>query len=160
HPIGFAGELASEKISRLSHTLGAEGTTHSVLTDPASLAWLFNIRGRDVPHTPLALGFVVLCAEGLPKLLPAREKLNTDTEAYLTQLADLLPPESLEAEITRLASQGARIGLDPALAAERLRLLVKENGGTVVPLSDPARLPRAVKNKAELAGSRAAHRRD
>ncbi|MBE0691919.1 MAG: M24 family metallopeptidase, partial [Aquamicrobium sp.] len=53
-----------------------------------------------------------------------------------------------------------RIALDPALAAEKLRMIVEDNGGTVVRLADPARLPRAVKNEAELAGSRAAHRRD
>lgn len=159
-PIGFAGELAKDKIDRLAEMLIKDGASHAVLTDPSSLAWAFNIRGRDVPHTPLALGFAIIAAEGLPQLFLAREKLTIETEAYLTQLADILDPQMLEGELARIATSGGKIALDPALAAERLRLIVEENGGTVLSLPDPARLPRAIKNAAELQGSRAAHRRD
>jgi Xaa-Pro aminopeptidase len=38
----------------------------AVLTDPASIAWLFNIRGGDVPRTPLALSFAFVHASGRP----------------------------------------------------------------------------------------------
>jgi Xaa-Pro aminopeptidase len=160
HPLGFAGDLASDKIARLSDTLRAANATHAVLTDPSSLAWAFNIRGSDVPHTPLALGFAILAAEGLPKLFLAKQKLGIGQDAYLTQLADVLPPETLEAEVAQLARQNARISLDPSLAADKLRMVIEENGGIVLSLPDPARLPRAVKTKTELDGSRAAHRRD
>ena len=160
HPIEFAGELAKDKLSRLAAAIAKEGATHAVLTDPSSLAWTFNIRGVDVPHTPLALGFAVLAAEGPPLLFMDKRKLPIRTEAYLTQLAELRAPSALEAEIVSLAKNGARIALDPALAADRLRALVTENGGTIVEAQDPARIPRATKNSAEIAGSRAAHRRD
>src|SRR5690606_32936029 len=89
-----------------------------------------------------------------------KRKLPIKTEAYLTQLAELRAPSTLEAEIIALAQGGARIALDPQLAADRLRMLISENGGTVVEAPDPARIPRATKNGAEIAGSRAAHRRD
>ena len=159
-PIGFAGELAKDKVARLAEALRKDGASHAVLTDPSSLAWTFNIRGRDVPHTPLALGFAVLATEGLPKVFLAREKLTIETDAYLSQLADILAPQTLEDELARIAASGGRVALDPVLAAERLRLVIEENGGTVLSLPDPARLPRAIKNSAELQGSRAAHRRD
>ncbi len=160
HPIGFAGELARDKLARLAAAVAKEGATHAVLTDPSSLAWAFNIRGSDVAHTPLPLGFAILAAEGLPSLFMDRRKLPRETRAYLTQLADLKAPEELETVLAELAKGKARVGLDPALAAERLRMIVKENGGSVVAMTDPARLPRATKNAAEIAGTRAAHRRD
>ncbi|RLP24709.1 aminopeptidase P family protein [Mesorhizobium sp. YM1C-6-2] len=160
HPIEYAGELAKDKLSRLAAAIAKEGATHTVLTDPSSLAWAFNIRGADVPHTPLALGFAVLAAEGPHLLFMDKRKLPMKTEAYLTQLADLRPPSALEAELVALAKSGARIALDPVLAADRLRTLVTENGGAVVTAPDPARIPRATKNGAEIAGARAAHRRD
>lgn len=160
HPIEFAGELARDKLARLAAAIAKSGATHAVLTDPSSLAWAFNIRGADVPHTPLALGFAVLAADGSHKLFIDKRKLPMKTEAYLTQLADLRPPSALEAEVATLAKDGAAIALDPVLAAERLRMLVTENGGKVVKAPDPARLPRATKNTAEIAGARAAHRRD
>ncbi|WP_024846583.1 MULTISPECIES: aminopeptidase P family protein [unclassified Aminobacter] len=160
HPHGFAGVLAKDKIADLSESLAKKGATHAVLTDPSSLAWVFNIRGSDVAHTPLALGFAILSTDELPKLFISRDKLTIETDAYLTQLADVLEPSQLEEELARIAALGGTVALDPVLAAEKLRMIVEENGGTTLALPDPARLPRATKNKAELAGSRAAHRRD
>jgi Xaa-Pro aminopeptidase len=135
------------------------GASATVLTDPSSIAWAFNIRGSDVPHTPLALGFAILPAQGLPQLFLDERKLDIETRAYLTQLCDLRAPADLESALADL-SKGAVIGLDFGLAAEKLRLIVEDKGGTVAPLADPARLPRATKNAAELEGSRAAHHRD
>lgn len=159
-PIAFAGELAKAKLARLAEAIAAAGATHAVLTDPSSVAWAFNIRGNDVPHVPLALGFALLGADGAHQLFMDKRKLPIEPEAYLTQLCDLKAPATLEAEIAALARSGARVALDPALAAERLRMLVADNGGTIVEMPDPARLPRAAKNEAEIAGTRAAHRRD
>ena len=160
HPIAYAGELARDKLARLAAALASEGVAHTVLTDPSSIAWAFNIRGHDLPHTPLALAFAILSAEGPHLLFIDPRKLTIETKAYLTQLADLLPTDALDAELARLAAGGARIGLDPALAAEHLRTHVEASGGKVVPVADPARLPRATKNQTEIAGTRAAHRRD
>lgn len=159
-PLDYAGELAKDKLARIAESLQADGATHTILTDPSSLAWTFNIRGRDVPHTPLALGFAVISADGQHLLFMDKRKLPRTTEAYLTQLSDIRPPSALESEIAALAKAGAKMGLDHSLAAEKLRLIVEENGGTVVSFADPARLPRATKNDAELAGTRNAHRRD
>ncbi|MER9454346.1 aminopeptidase P family protein [Mesorhizobium sp. M0478] len=160
HPIGFAGELAKDKLARLVAAIGKEGATHAVLTDPSSIAWAFNIRGGDVPHTPLALGFAILAADGKHQLFMDQRKFSRTVAAYLTQLADLHEPGEFEAAVVTLAKGGAKIALDPVLAADKLRMLVEDNGGTFVSAADPARIPRATKNQAEIAGSRAAHRRD
>ena len=141
HPIAYAGELAKDKLARLAAAIAADGATHAVLTDPSSIAWAFNIRGGDVPHTPLALGFAVLAADGPHLLFMDKRKLPMVAEAYLTQLADLRAPATLDDEIAALAKAGAKIALDPALAAERLKTLVIENGGTVVPARRPGPHP-------------------
>ena len=159
-PLQFAGELAKSKLARLAEAVAESGATHAILTDPSSVAWAFNIRGSDVPHTPLALSFAVLSGDGNHLLFIDKRKLPIEPEAYLTQLCDLRAPSELENAIIGLARAGAKVSLDPALAAEKLRTLVRDNGGHVVEAPDPARLPRATKNEAEIAGSRAAHRRD
>ncbi len=160
HPLAYAGELAKDKLARLATAIDKAGATHAVLTDPSSIAWAFNIRGNDVPHTPLALGFAILGADGRHQLFMDGRKLSREAAAYLTQLATLYEPDGFEAAVAALAKGGAAIALDPVLAADRLRMLVEENGGRTVPAPDPARIPRATKNRAEIDGSRAAHRRD
>jgi len=160
HPLKYAGLSAEEKLEMLAGKLKEEGVEHTVLTDPASLAWTFNVRGSDVPHTPLALGFVILSADAKPQLFLDARKLNEETKTYLTALAELHEPSELLEQLGSLAAGGTKIGLDENLAADRLRQVIEEKGGEVVPFTDPAALPRAMKNETELAGARAAHLRD
>ncbi|MDN2567539.1 aminopeptidase P family protein [Aquibium sp. A9E412] len=160
HPPRHAGQPADEKLAAMQALLQRETLACTVLTDPASLAWTFNLRGADVPHTPLLLGFALIRAEGRHALYLEPRALGAEVEAHLAPLAEVRPRAELEDALAALAAGGGRVGLDPDLAAERLRLVVEATGGTVVPLPDPARLPRATKNAAELAGARDAHRRD
>ncbi|KXF76833.1 X-Pro aminopeptidase [Paramesorhizobium deserti] len=159
-PIAFAGKEAREKLEELSEAVTKAGAAATVLTDPSSIAWAFNIRGKDVSNTPLPLSFAIIAAHGEPSVFIDKRKLPIETEAYLTQLAKLRSPNTLEEYLQSCGTQGDAILLDPALAAEKLRMIVEEAGGRVIEGKDPARLPRAIKNEAELTGSRRAHERD
>lgn len=157
HPLRFAGKPAQEKLAGLSAGLREQGVTHYVLGDPASIAWALNIRGRDVPHTPLALGYALLAANGEHVLYMAPEKIGPEARSELQHLCRLAPPEAFIADLARLARDGALIGLDPQGASERLHLVV---GKAARMFEDPVILPRAIKNDTEIAGARRAHRRD
>ena len=60
------------------------------VTDPSSIAWIFNIRGSDVPHTPHPLARAIIPASGRPQLFLDKRKTGIEQEAYLTQLADFV----------------------------------------------------------------------
>ncbi len=158
-PIEYAGVLAKTKIADMAKVLSDAKADATILTDPASLAWLFNIRGNDVPHSPFVLGFAMIKASGEPIVFVDKRKLPMKTEAYLTQLATLAPPSSLEDTIAEFA-KGKAIALDPALAGDKFRSIVEDAGGAVIELQDPCRLPRARKNAVEQQGARTAHLRD
>ncbi|MGB5838786.1 MAG: aminopeptidase family protein P, partial [Brucella anthropi] len=151
---------AEDKIKEMQAAVAASGASATVLTDPSSVAWVFNIRGKDVSNTPLPLSFAIIPAKGEPELFIDERKLAIEPRAYLTQLAKLSAPSDLEGHLSALAAKAEAILLDPTLAAEQLRLVVTSAGGSVIEGKDPARIPRAIKNKAELDGSRAAHERD
>ncbi|MBB3998471.1 Xaa-Pro aminopeptidase [Aureimonas pseudogalii] len=159
HPVARAGREAAEKLADLGHAIRDAGAEACILTDPASVAWAFNIRGSDVPHTPLPLSFAWLPVEGRPVLFVDGDKLSGEVAEALSQLAEIAAPESFEGRLAGLA-KGRAVMLDPALAADRLREIVVAAGGTLIEKGDPARLPRARKNATEIAGSRSAHRRD
>jgi Xaa-Pro aminopeptidase len=158
-PSEYSGVEAKTKIADMAKALTDAKADATILTDPASLAWLFNIRGNDVPHSPFVLGFAMIKASGDPMIFVDQRKLTAKTEAYVTQLATLCPPSALEQELGNFA-KGRTIALDPALAGDKFRMIVEAAGGNVVELQDPARLPRARKNKVEQQGARAAHLRD
>ena len=161
HDIGHAGVLARDKIAAMSKSVAESGAAACVLTDPSSSAWVFNIRGRDVPHTPLALCFAILKAEGEPLLFLDKRKLSIKTEAYLNQLCALMPPSALG----RGACQARRRVAHPSRSTRRSPPIScaassKARAAKWSKSSDPARIPRAQKNEVEKKGTRAAHIRD
>ena len=160
HPAEFAGEAAETKIARLQAKLAKDRLDGLVVSDPANLAWLFNIRGGDVAHTPLALGYALVPREGKPVLVMDAAKISNAVGSVLAPLADPAPPERLAEEIARLGPAGGKVRIDSDTGASALVGLVERSGRTADRGADPVTGMKAVKNAAEIAGARAAHLRD
>jgi Xaa-Pro aminopeptidase len=160
HDEAFAGESAAAKRARLGQALADEGVDAAVLTMPESIAWLLNIRGGDVPHTPLPLSFAILRRDGTVALFIDRRKLVPGLERHLGNAVTLLPPERLGQELDALAAAGRRVQVDPASAASWIFDRLAAAGAVIHRAADPCLLPKACKNPVEIEGMRAAHRRD
>jgi Xaa-Pro aminopeptidase len=158
--VAQAGVLASEKIGKLAQHIEAKNAAALLVTDPSSIAWIFNIRGADVPHTPHPLARAIIHAGGRAQLFVDKRKTNIEAEAYLAQLCQQLPPADLEEALRAVSANGGRILVDPELAPLALGVLIAAAGGEAVEDFDPVKLPRARKNAAELNGSAAAHLQD
>jgi len=159
HELENAGKLAMHKLQDLQETLRDKTADHCLINDPTSICWLFNIRGADVVHTPLTLARCILRAEGLPLLFIDKRKLSRELEAYLTQLADLHAPATLDEELAKLA-KNASIQIDTSSVPVFLSEIIETNGGKIIKARDPVILPRATKNETEIKGSHSAHLRD
>jgi Xaa-Pro aminopeptidase len=160
HPDRFAGESAQSKRTRIGRALGEEGATAVVLTMPESIAWLLNIRGGDVQHTPLPLSFAILRQDGSVSLFIDRRKLLPGLERHLGNGVTVMPPEQFGPELDALAGKGGRVQVDPATAASWVFARLEAAGAQIHRGADPCLLPKACKNPIELDGTRAAHRRD
>ncbi len=156
----FAGRLAREKITSLAQTVAAKGADALLVTDPSSIAWIFNIRGNDVPHTPHPLARGIIYADGRADIFLDKRKTGIETEAYLAQLATQLPPSAISDRLHAIASASGRVMVDVDLTPVALTDAITAAGGALIEEADPVRLPRACKNEAELAGSAAAHMQD
>ena len=160
HDMSFAGESATDKIKRVQGALEKDRLDGLVVSDPHALCWLFNIRGGDAAHTPLAIGYAIVPKGGRPSLFLDARKLDNAVRASLTELADVEEPSRFEAGLRELGNAKARVRLDAATAGERLRLAIKEAGGVPDIGRDPIALMKAVKNATEIEGARQAHLRD
>lgn len=159
-PLELAGTLARDKLAMIAGTVSKAGADAVVLADPSSVAWVFNIRGEDLPSTPHPLSRAIIPASGRPQLFIDKRKIGIEAEAYLTQLADLQPPSGFDDALEARSGSGTTIMVDPAVAPHAVSMLIKQSGGSVLNAPDPARLPRACKNDAEIAGSASVHRQD
>ncbi|MCM2294241.1 aminopeptidase P family protein [Allorhizobium sp. BGMRC 0089] len=159
-PISAAGVESSEKIAKIAEDLAGKDIAAVVITDPSSVAWIFNIRGNDVPHTPHPLSRAIIYSDGKAEIFLDKRKTSLEVEAYLGELAKQWEPDAFVTRLTVLAKAGSRVLVDPDLAPSALVMLLTTQGAHVVNGDDPAKLGRAVKNIVELNGSAAAHVQD
>ncbi len=160
HGMEFAGERAEDKIAKIQSTLVADKADALLLTQLDSIAWLFNIRGGDVRHAPVADAFAIVPAKGRPTLFVDPSKAGGNVRGHLEDFVDIAPQNALETKFAELGQVNARVRLDPETAPIRFAQALKEAGAKIVPGSDPCTLPKAIKNDTEIAGARAAHIRD
>jgi Xaa-Pro aminopeptidase len=160
HPIKYAGKGAEQKIAELQTALRKEAEDAVVLTLPDSIAWLFNIRGGDVAHNPVALAFAIVPVNGKPELFIDPAKMAPEAKAHLAPLAKIGDPASFERRLSALKGMGKRIRLDPATASSWFFRKLAGGKATIVRGADPCLLPKARKNATEIKGARTAHKRD
>ncbi len=159
-PADLAGELAVDKLANLARDVEKHGLAAILIADPSSIAWAFNIRGADVPHTPHPLARALVMPHGKVEIFIDAKKLGIEAEAYLTQLATIHAPEALAKRLVELAGKNAPILIDPSITPYALVQIIEGNGGQIREEADPCALPRAIKNQEELIGSRKAHLQD
>jgi Xaa-Pro aminopeptidase len=160
HDLRHAGEDAATKLAHIRDELGRLRADALVVSDPPALAWTFNIRGADITHVPVALGFAILQREGRPTLYLDGRKLSNETRHAVELLADVREPAAFASDLGALAAAKMNLRLDQSTAADALARIVAQNGGKATRGPDPIALMKAVKNETEIEGARAAHKRD
>jgi Xaa-Pro aminopeptidase len=158
HALAYAGRSSQDKRADVATMLREAKQDAAVLTDPASVAWLLNIRGGDVPFTPFALGFALVHSDGTTDLFMAPEKLPAETRTWLGNAVSVSDRSALGPALSKLAGKTVRVDAagSPVWFAQQL----SKAGAVVSPGSDPCSLPKACKNAVEQQGARDAHLRD
>ena len=160
HDAAFAGDSSNDKRRRIADGLKADKAGAVVLTAPDSIAWLLNVRGDDVPFTPLALSFAILYADASAELFIDGRKLAPGTADHLGGDVKTLEPDAFGPALDRLSKDAktVRVSADtaPLWVFDRL-----EKAGAVIDRGDdPCQLPKAIKTAVQIDGIRTAHRRD
>jgi len=158
HTLEHAGKDAAEKRAAIAKTLTDLKADAVVLTAPAAIAWLFNIRGGDVIRSPLPLGQSIVGADGRATLYLDPTKTDSDLAAWLSNEVALSAPDRLPHDLAALT--GKTVAVDPALASAWYFQTLEAAGAKVVRAQDPTILSRAAKNAVEIEGARKAHIRD
>ncbi len=158
HPLVYAGVPAADKQAEIAAILQKAGQDAVVISDPASIAWLFNIRGTDVPNTPYALGFALVGRDGNATLFMDGVKLPAETRSWLGNRVGLAERAALPGALAALGGKSVRV--DPVTTPSWFAQTLRAAGASVVASADPCLLPKACKNAVERAGARTAHAED
>ena len=160
HAIEFAGRSSADKRRDLAQDLAKGALDAVVLTASESIAWLLNIRGGDVPRTPLPLSFAIVGADGSVDLFIDPRKLAPGLAEHLGDDVRPAAPDAFGPALDRLGKAGKAVGLDPDTSPSWAIDRARQAGARIVHGADPCLEPKARKNPVELNGTRAAHRRD
>jgi Xaa-Pro aminopeptidase len=154
----YAGKSAAEKRTEIGDWLAKHHADAAVLSALDSIAWAFNIRGADVTHTPVALAYALVNADGTADLFVASEKIGPDVRQHLGNGVRLHERSEFESALSEL--KGKTVVVDPERAVAAIFEALEKAGAKILPLRDPTIVPKALKNPAEIAGQKAAQTRD
>ena len=160
HDRRYAGLGSAEKRGEIGKQIQAQGAEAVVLTLPESIAWLLNVRGGDVTHTPFALSFALMRADGSLSWFIDDRKLTAATRQHLGNAVSVEAPEAFGPALESLGKAGAKVVLDPASAPVWVLDRLQNSGAEPLRGPDPCLLPKARKNETEVQGARSAHLRD
>jgi Xaa-Pro aminopeptidase len=158
HAAEYSGEDSNAKRARIGENLARTGADAAVLTAPASIAWLFNVRGGDVIRSPLPIGQAILNKDGTARLFLDPAKVTPELPAWLGNQVRLETPSDLPQALAEL--KGQRVVVDPGLSSAWYFEALTSAGASPIRAEDPCALPRACKNGVEIQGTRNAHARD
>jgi Xaa-Pro aminopeptidase len=153
-----AGKPAAAKRQDVADWLVANGNDAVVLSALDSIAWAFNVRGKDVSRTPVALAYALIRADATADLFVDPEKVDDAVAQHLGNAVSVRPRTGFAAALDGLA--GKRVSVDPERAVAAIFDRLADAGATIAEARDPVVLPKAIKNAVEIAGTISAHIRD
>jgi Xaa-Pro aminopeptidase len=156
----FAGKSVEEKITALREELSANAQDAVVLSEPSSVAWLFNIRGSDVPYTPVVPAFAIVRRKGKADLFIDPAKVPPDVQHHLDPHATVRKRSALVPSLSAMAKKSQQVRLEAASTPEAIRAALSKGKAMIVAGADPCTMPKAQKNGVEQEGARAAQQRD
>ena len=159
HQDDLAGRSSADKRAAVADWLAKEG--HDAVVIPAldSIAWLLNIRGSDVPHTPVALSYVIAHKDGSAELFIAPEKVTPELTRHLGNAVTIRDRAAFEGALTGELA-GKSVALDPDFAVVGIAQSLRSGGASFAFKQDPTILAKAIKNACEQQGHRDAQARD
>ena len=77
----YTGKSYKEKVKEIRASLKEKNADYNIISSLDDIAWIYNFRGDDVQHNPVALSFTVI-SEKKTSLYIDENKLNKEAEKY------------------------------------------------------------------------------
>ena len=156
HPLEYAGESTTSKINRIREYLQAHHADGLLITALDEIAWTLNLRGKDVHCNPVFVSYLLISQDSVTFFVN-EEKLPDDVRNYL--LDEAVSVEPYEAVLDKVKGyKGRKLLMDPTSVNYNLVTAVDKTK-RILGVS-PIPMMKAVKNKTEQDGFRAAMLRD
>ncbi|KEO88794.1 X-Pro aminopeptidase [Erythrobacter longus] len=158
HEESLAGRSSADKRAQIADWLTDKGLDAVVVPALDSIAWLLNIRGKDVDHTPVALSYVIVKSDGTAELFIAPEKVTPELTQHLGNAVTIRDRSAFTGALGEYS--GKKVSIDPNYGVVGIAQALRAGGAKFSFRDDPTILAKAVKNPAEVQGHKDAQARD
>lgn len=159
-PLSVTGEGAASKLTRLRRAIDEKGADMHLMTSLEEIAWLYNLRGNDVKHTPVFFAFALIEPEG-ERLYVLDESFagSADKKAAvrLPETTEVLPYFRIFDDLKNLPEGKLLLNREKVSYAMTKRL---PDTVEIIDDANPAELMKAIKNRTEISCTKEAHIRD
>lgn len=166
-PMDFAGKSFEDKIADLRKELEKRKSLGFVVSMLDEIAWLFNLRGNDIPYNPVFFSYAVVTPTAAT-LYVDESKLPQGVRNHLGDKVEIRPYEAIFGDVAALSKASLEVKDEAETKKKFLTsnraswALNKALGGEekVEETRSPIGDAKAVKNEVELEGMRQCHIRD
>lgn len=156
--VKYVGETLSSKLSRVREEMNKKNVVNHVITALDDIAWLFNIRGRDVLYTPVVLSYALVTLEDAILFID-ENKLTTEMLNELSKENVKIRPYNDVYEFVKNIDKNEKILVD----CTKVNYAIYNNIPNEVEKVDefnPTMFFKANKNEIELENIRKSHIKD
>ena len=158
HEDKYSGETLTSKISKIQKTLKLKNIDFYLLSSLDSIAWLLNIRGNDIKHTPLLCCYAIIPMQGKIELFINTRKVEHLIKD-LSMIINFYSFEKINSYLLSIDNQKV-VGMDENFVSFHFKNICINRGLSVNYYENPCLYPKAIKNYRELRGARDANLRD
>ncbi|KAJ5908590.1 hypothetical protein N7495_001272 [Penicillium taxi] len=160
HPVKYAGKKFQEKISDLRKELETRKRAGIIISTLDEIAWLFNLRGSDIPYNPVFFAYAVVTQTAATIYGDMKQLSTPEILAHLGDDVTLKPYDTIIQD-SRSWSQARDQYTEKVLLSNKTSWALSHSlGDDVEEARSPIGDAKSVKNEVELEGMRACHVRD
>lgn len=157
HPITFAGVSVIDKLAQVRASMRSENADALVLCALDEIAWLFNVRGADIPSNPVAISYAVVLPHAAFLCIDPK-KVTAEAALHLEESGVSLAAYDDVVSIVRDANGVQKVWLDGQTTNEALFSCFPDESR--ISKQSPIVGMKSCKNRREIEGMRACHKRD
>lgn len=157
HELKYSGESVASKLKSVRKEMKARNVTAHVLNELDAIAWLFNMRGRDVEYNPVFVSYAII-KEKTAHLYVDLAKVTPAVRKHLGKNVQIHRYDSFGDAMKKLGKSRGKVWVHDATASQWMFSLLGK--GEFVTERSPITLLKAMKIPAQIRGMKSAHVRD
>ncbi|OOB76809.1 MAG: peptidase M24 [Epulopiscium sp. Nuni2H_MBin003] len=150
----YTGESLGDKLNRVRDEMTKMNVKVHVINTLDDIAWLYNIRGNDIPHFPVILAYTIVTLDSAVIFVDENKLTDEIKELFVQNKINILPYNDIYEYVKKIA--------EPVLIdIEKLNYCLYANlNATKIEADNPTMLFKAIKNDTEIENVRNCHIRD